>query len=133
MLQTVSKSLKDVLTKNNKASSSSSSEALKKKKSFNKFKSDKKSPSKWKGDKNPRGDKNDSGDKQIKNQPGDGHGSKQSKDKRESKPRPDGSNGAGKHTFKSSYHHAKRVIKKPLTPAERKAAKPHFKLVSELV
>jgi hypothetical protein len=128
----VSKSLKDVLIKNKKTSLSLSSTGKNKKKNllstkpFNK--QDNKSPNGLKG-----GSKIQSnGDRQSKSQP------KDKEVKSRSGPRSDDDGGGSssgskqqKKSFRPKDHHkAKRAVKKPLTPAERKALKPHFKLVS---
>jgi len=115
-----------VLIKNKKSASSLSPAAAGKykKKSTKPFnKQDNKSPNREKG-----GSKIDSdgGNHQSKSQPKD----KETKSNVKSGPRSDST--GKQQSFKSTHHHkAKRaVIKKPLTPAERKALKPHFKLVS---
>ena len=116
-----------MLIKNKKSVSSLSPAAAGKykKKSTKPFnKQDNKSPNREKG-----GSKIDSdgGNHQSKSQPKD----KETKSNVKSGPRSDSSSDK-QQSFKSTHHHkAKRaVIKKPLTPAERKALKPHFKLVS---
>jgi len=117
-----------VLIKNKKSASSLSPAAAGKykKKSTKPFnKQDNKSPNREKG-----GSKIDSdgGNHQSKSQPKD----KETKSNVKSGPRSDSSTGK-QQSFKSTQHHhkAKRLVaKKPLTPAERKALKPHFKLVS---
>ena len=116
-----------MLIKNKKSASSLSPAAAVgkyKKKSTKPFnKQDNKSPNREKG-----GSKIDSdgGNHQSKSQPKD----KETKSNVKSGPRSDST--GKQQSFKSTHHHkAKRaVIKKPLTPAERKALKPHFKLVS---
>lgn len=118
-----------MLIKNKKSVSSLSPATGKyKKKSTKPFnKQDNKSPKREK-----EGSKIDSdgGNRQSKSQPKN----KETKSNVRSGPRSDSSSGK-QQSFKSAhYHHkAKRaVVKKPLTPAERKALKPHFKLVSTL-
>jgi len=105
-----------VIIKNKKASSSSPAMKNKSAKPFNK-----------QDHKSPNGEKastSHSGDRQSKSQSGD----KMLK----SHSRSDGT-GTSKQSFKPHHHKAKRNVKKPLTPAERKALKPHFKLVSACV
>lgn len=129
----MSKSLKDALIKNKKTASSlsslSSSAGKNKKKNllstkpFNK--QDNNSPNGLKGGSKIQSD----GDRQSKSQP------KGKDTKSRSGPRSDDGGSSGskqqKKSFKPKDHHkAKRAVKKPLTPAERKALKPHFKLVS---
>lgn len=137
----MSKSLKDVLIKNKKSASLSPAAAGKKKnnfnkkstKPFNKQDNSNKSPNREKGGSKIHSDNGVGG--------GDRHSKSQSKDKENksrSEPRSDGTTSGKqqKRSFKPTqqqhhHHKAKRVVvKKPLTPAERKALKPHFKLVS---
>lgn len=137
----MSKSLKDVLIKNKKSASLSPATAGKKKNNFNKKST--KPFNKQDNNKSPNREKGGSkihSDNGVGVGGGDRHSKSQSKDKEtksRSEPRSDGTTSGKqqrssfKPTQQQHHHKAKRaVVKKPLTPAERKALKPHFKLVS---